>query len=114
MRNYYKSPEIKFESFQLKEEIANTCWGGHGNSMTWYYDISGEGYVSFQIGGGSCTLNLSNITYHDKSGNTSPVTVGSAMYNELAKALKDSGGESGNPFKGEGVDFPITPDPGWS
>ena len=111
----YEKPRIEFHDLQLKEEIANTCWGGHGNSMTWFYDTKGPGYASFQISGGKCTLTkdtFSNVTYYDAKGN--PGTITSDQYNELYTALKNSGGESGNPFKGEGKEFPTTPDPSWS
>lgn len=100
---------------QLKEEIANTCWGGHGNRMTWYYDIKGPGYASFQISGGKCTLTdktFSNVTYYDAKGN--PGSLNGDQYNELLNALKKSGGESGNPFKGEGREFPTQPSADWS
>lgn len=112
MKKKYESPKIEFQDLQLKEDIANVCWGGHGNSMTWYYDIDGPGYVSFQIAGGKCTLNLDQVTYYYANGEVGTIT--QEQYNELSKALKNSGGESGNPFKGEGVDFPIKPDPSWS
>lgn len=115
MKKKYEKPRIEFHDLQLKEEIANTCWGGHGNGMTWYYDTKGTGYVSFQIGGGKCTLNLSNVTYYKNStDNGTLIGKGNPQYNELEAALRDSGGESGNPFKGEGVDFPNTPNPSWS
>lgn len=36
-------------------------------------------------------------------------------YHELYDALMTSGGDTGNPFKGEGLDFiPDNPDPEWS
>lgn len=111
----YEKPRLTFVSLRDEKSVANTCWGGHGNSMTWYYDTKGKGYVSFQIGGGKCTLNLSNVTYYEeKGGNGASLNKNDTKYQELRAALKSSGGESGNPFKGEGVDFPNTPDPKWS
>lgn len=113
MKKTYKKPNLKFVSMRNEETVANTCWGGHGNSMTWYYDTKGDGYVSFQIGGGKCTLDLSNITYYNGKGEV--ITNDGSRDAELEAALKKSGGESGNPFKGEGVDFlPNNPDPSWS
>lgn len=110
----YEKPTIEFHGLQLKEDIANTCWGGHGNTMTWYYDTKGEGYVSFQIGGGKCTLNLSNVIYYKDIHDTGTLISSGPQYDELKAALRASGGESGNPFKGEGSEFPNTPNPGWS
>ena len=113
----YEKPEVKLVSIRNDRAVANTCWGGHGNSTTWYYDISGQGYVSFQIGGGKCTLNLYNVTYYDKQNDESPEMLleSDPKYHELYDALMTSGGDTGNPFKGEGLDFiPDNPDPEWS
>ena len=112
----YEKPRIEFHDLQLKEEIANTCWGGHGNpKMTWYYDTKGIGYVSFQIGGGKCTLNLSNVKYYKDKDDPGTLISSGPQYNELYTALKNSGGESGNPFKGEDTGlFPNKPNEGWS
>lgn len=33
----YEKPKMKFVSLRNKKEVANTCWGGHGNQMTWFY-----------------------------------------------------------------------------
>lgn len=111
----YEKPRLTFVSLRDEKSVANTCWGGHGNRLTWYYDTKGKGYVSFQIGGGECTLNLSNVIYYEeKDGNGVPLNKNDTKYQELWAALKASKGESGNPFKGEGVDFPNTPDPKWS
>lgn len=113
----YEKPRIEFHDLQLKEEIANTCWGGHGDpNMTWYYDTKGIGYVSFQIGRGNCTLNLSNVKYYKYKGDSGIVLdENDTRYVELYTALKNSGGESGNPFKGEDTGlFPNNPDGRWS
>lgn len=110
----YQKPALKFVSLRNEEAVANTCWGGAGTTMTWYYNTSGTGYVSFQIASGSCTLSLINVTYYDGQGNQSTLSSSDALYDELYKALMSSGGESGNPFKGEGVNFPTTPDTSWS
>ena len=111
----YEKPRLTFVSLRDEKSVANTCWGGHGNRLTWYYDTKGKGYVSFQIGGGKCTLNLSNVIYYEEKGEKgTPLNKNDVKYQELYAALESSGGESGNPFKGEGVDFPNTPDPKWS
>lgn len=114
--NEYRKPEMKFVEIRNENSVANTCWGGHGSNMSWYYDTQGEGYVSFQIAGGSCALNLTNVLYYDKQNDDTPEKIdgNDPKYKELYNALIVSGGESGNPFKGEGVDFPINPDPEWS
>lgn len=111
----YEKPRLTFVSLRDEKSVANTCWGGSGNSMTWYYDTKGKGYVSFQIGGVSCTLNLSNVIYYEeKDGNGTHLSENDVKYQELYAALESSGGDLGNPFKGEGINFPHTPDPKWS
>lgn len=111
----YEKPKMKFVSLRNKKEVANTCWGGHGNKMTWFYDTQGTGYVSFQIGGGECTLNLSNVKYYEnKESQGENIDQSNEKYNELHNALMKSGGESGNPFKNEGVNFFPEPKPEWS
>ena len=103
---------MKFVSLMNEEAVANTCWGHHGTDTLLYCDIPGEGYFSFQIAGGSCALNAINIVYYDGEGNEASYTT--EQYNQLMSILKNAGGESGNPYKGEGTT--IIPDhPGnWS
>lgn len=115
MKNY-QSPEIEFQDMQLKEDIANVCWGGHSYARTWYYDTEGTGYVSFQISGGSCDLNLANVMFYENNNATPvPVTQGTEKYDELYQAALKSQGNSGQSFKGEKEGFPIDkPDQGWS
>lgn len=111
----YEKPMLKFASLRNEDAVANTCWGYHGTDTLLYCDIPGEGYVSFQIGAGSCSLNLINVTYY-KNENDSGIKIvdGDSRYDALEKILIDTGGESGNPYKGEGST--IIPDhPGnWS
>lgn len=108
----YEKPAMKFVSLMNEEAVANTCWGYHGTDTLLYCDIPGEGYFSFQIAGGSCALNAINIVYYDGEGNVSPYT--DEQYNQLMSILTSAGGQSGNPYKGEGTT--IIPDhPGnWS
>ena len=108
----YEKPEVKFVALRNEEAVANTCWGYHGTDTVLYCDIPGEGYVSFQIGEGSCTLNLINVIYYDKDRNEAVAT--NDQVAALEAILKASGGESGNPYSGEGTT--IIPDhPGnWS
>ena len=112
VKEKYEKPAMKFVELRNEEAVANTCWGYHGTATKLYCDVSGEGYFSFQIAGGSCTLNAINIIYYDGRGNVSDYT--QAQYDELMKILRSAGGESGNPYKGEGTT--IIPDhPGeWS
>ena len=108
----YEKPMLKFASLRNEDTVANTCWGYHGTDTKLYCDIPGEGYFSFQIAGGSCTLNAINFIYYDSEGNQSAYT--DEQKATLLSILEDAGGESGNPYKGEGST--IIPDhPGnWS
>lgn len=112
MTETYEKPKMKFVSLRNEEAVANTCWGYHGTDTVLYCDIPGEGYFSFQIAGGSCTLNAINLVYYDGDGNVKPYN--SEQKAALMKILQSAGGESGNPYKGEGTT--IIPDhPGqWS
>ena len=119
----YKKPELKFVSLRNEESVANTCWGHHGTDTNLFCDISGKGFVSFQIAAGSCSLNLINVQYYgeDTNGdgkittNDTPVKATAEQIAELDQRLRESGGDSGNPFKGEGdIVIPGTPDPSWS
>lgn len=96
----YEKPAMKFISLRSEEAVANTCWGYHGTETLLYCDIPGEGYCSFQIEAGPCALNLINVTYYDSEKNPTPAT--SEQFEILYSILKKSGGESGNPYKGEG------------
>ena len=112
MTKQYEKPAMKFVELRSREEVANTCWGYHGTDTLLYCDIPGEGYFSFQIAGGSCSLNAINIQYYDGNGNPGSYT--SDQYNALMQILESAGGQSGNPSKGEGTT--VIPDhPGnWS
>lgn len=108
----YEKPALKFVELRNEEAVAKTCWGYHGTDTKLYCDVSGEGYFSFQIAAGSCTLNAINIVYYDGEGNVGSYT--QAQYDELMKILNSANGESGNSYKGVGTT--IIPDhPGdWS
>ncbi len=113
----YEKPTLKFVSMRNEDSVANTCWGYHKKGTTLYYDSEGPGWMSFQIQDGSCTLNLINVKYYknsdDKKGESIPS--GSAKYKELDAILRATGGESGNPYAGEGTTIvPGKPDPSWS
>lgn len=116
MENYSK-PELKFVELRNEKKVANVCWGGAGTETAWYYDIKDTGYVSFQISNGSCDLNLTNILYYEYQGDVpEPVDkdMNNPKYKEMYNALLESGGDAGNPFKGEDFDFPTKPDDKWS
>ncbi len=112
----YEKPSLKFVSLRNEESVANTCWGHHSSGKVLFCDTPGTGYVSFQIKNGSCTLDLINVTYYvNKSDSGTPVASGSDKYNELDNILRKTGGESGNPYKGEGTTvIPGDPLPSWS
>lgn len=115
-RTNYESPKMKFVKLYNKERIASTCWGYHGTGTNLYYDIGGVGWVSFQIAAGSCTLNLTNVYYYaDRNDPGTLLTSSDPRYTELYNALLESGGATGNPYKGEGtVVFPDNPDSNFS
>ena len=134
----YEKPKIKVVSLQNENAVANTCWGYHGTNTRLYCDLEGEGYASFQIGSGSCTLNLVNVRYYcskypydenaDSNGNhggipmldyddsnTANVHEGKVLLNKLNQKLLESGGSTGNPYKGEGQTvIPDNPSSSWS
>lgn len=97
----YEKPTMTFVAVRNEEQVANTCWGHHGTGTVLYCDLPGQGYCSFQIAAGSCTLNMINVTYYDGLGNQSPATAD--QISQLTGILMSAGGESGNPFRGEGT-----------
>ncbi len=110
----YEKPAMEFVELRSKEAVANTCWGYHGTDNLLYCDIPGEGYVSFQIMEGSCTLNLINVMYYsdEHPGGTDATQ---DQIKILDNILRASGGESGNPYAGEGTTvIPDNPSPSWS
>ena len=118
MTEQYEKPVMKFVELRNREEVANTCWGYHGTDTKLYCDIPGEGYVSFQIGGGSCGLdphgtNLINVLYYKEEG-VEGVKATDQQKDILYNILMGSGGDTGNPYSGEGTT--VIPDhPGeWS
>lgn len=107
----YESPNINFKSIKINEKIANTCWGYHSSSKELYYDYKGTGYIGFYITDNSCSFSSDKITvkYYNV-----PEDEQTKAYNEFYNAVINSGGESGNPFKGEGTVIFPDPDPSWS
>ena len=95
----YESPKIEFQLIRLNEQIAKTCWGHHGTDTLLWYDSPGSGYISFKIADGSCAFNPIEITYKGFPEDTDFAAVES----EFRKTVKASGGDQGNPFKGEGT-----------
>lgn len=102
MKTNYQKPHMKFVAFQNEETIANTCWGHHSQGTTLYADAKDRrhGYYSFQIAPGSCSLNLINVMYIVKD-EKKPASC--SQIGALTKILAASGGECGNPYKGEGT-----------
>lgn len=108
----YEKPEMKFVALRNEEAVAAPCWAIHGKPTKYYCDIPGEGYVSFQIGAGSCSLNLVNVIYYDDKGNSSEAS--EAQKDTLFKILEGSGGSDGNPYSGIGTTVLPDPSPEWS
>ncbi|MBC5630258.1 hypothetical protein H8S20_15460 [Clostridium sp. NSJ-6] len=109
--NKYISPEIEFKKINIRENIANTCWGYHSSSKELFYDYKGKGYIGFYITGSSCEFGTGKISvkYYNV-----PEDEQTKAYNEFYNAVIESGGDSGNPFKGEGSVILPDPDPSWS
>lgn len=102
-RERYEKPAVKFVSLRNEETVANTCWGYHGSDTVLYCDIPGEGYCSFKIGGGNCSLNLTEVYYYENSDSDgTAIFDGDSRYTTLVTILKNSGGNQGNPYSGEG------------
>lgn len=108
----YEKPTMTFVSLRSEDAVAATCWGNHGKGITYYCDIPGEGYMSFQISAGSCDLNLTAVCYYNSD--DEPTAYTQEQYNQLCSILSDAGGKNGNPYKGLGTT--VIPDhPGsWS
>ncbi len=102
---------MKYVAMRNEEKIADTCWGHHGDGKTLYTDIPGPGYCSFQIGAGSCALNLINVKYVNKNITDNATQ---EQIKELSGILLTSAGSQGNSFKGEDAVIKPDPDPEWS
>lgn len=118
----YEKPKMKFVFLRNEEAVANTCWGHHSSGKTLYCDLPGTGFASFQIANGSCSLNLIHVMYYgqdtDQDGsitsNDTPVPANEAQIAQLKSILEQAGGNSGNPFNGEGTIVTEKPQPSWS
>lgn len=118
MRKYI-SPKVEFNALKLKENVADTCWGfqtkeDDSKQPKFYYDVAGQGYVSFQLGyTGSCdSPNSTKILYY--AYNNAEATNGDKYKSEIDAALKLGGGNSGQNYNGLTTDFPNVPKPSWS
>ena len=114
---HYEKPAMNFVSLRNENTVAKTCWGHHGDGVTMYCDIPGQGYCSFQIAEGPCALNLVNVKYHEGKEDETGTDIidGDARHEELESILVKAGGNAGTSFKGEGdIVFPNNPDPTWS
>lgn len=96
MYKNYESPKIEFKNLNLKETIADKCWGwaDKKNQPNLYYDIEGTGWVVFKVTGGDCVLNNADEITIVEFKNTNITK--QEFYEELCKA----GGNSGNPWNG--------------
>ncbi|HIS53240.1 MAG TPA: hypothetical protein IAC15_10985 [Candidatus Onthomonas avicola] len=110
----YEKPTMTFVSLRSEDAVANTCWGHHGTGYTYYYDLPGTGYLSFQIGEGPCDLNLVSVLYYDDIGAT-PSSATPEQVNTLYNAIiASSTGAAANSYKGLGSTILPNPDPSWS
>lgn len=101
LNTVYEKPKMEFVNVQNENKIANTCWGHHNKGTTLYCDLPGEGWCSFQIAQGNCSLNLINIQYY-QSENTPGIPANEDQISSLTSILVNSGGTDGNPYAGEG------------
>lgn len=101
LNTVYEKPKMEFVNVQNENKIANTCWGHHNKGTTLYCDLPGEGWCSFQIARGNCSLNLINIQYY-QSENTPGIPANEDQISSLTSILVNSGGTDGNPYAGEG------------
>lgn len=112
MNKQYEKPSVKMVPLRSNESVANTCWGNHGPTTQRYWDTEGVGYVSFYCSGSSCGLTKQNLVvyYYDKKNDKEPdkVEPGTELHTKVYDKLLTSGGDSGNPFKGE-EQFPDNP-----
>lgn len=111
-REVYESPRMDFEELAANEAVAGVCWGHHGDGKNMYTDIHGTGWVSFQIGGGSCDLNPVNVIYYhdiDSDG----VAASSDQIKDL-KSILSVHAKNGQNFNGEESWAPPTPGPDFS
>ena len=116
---HYEKPAMNFVSLRNENTVAKTCWGHHHSGKTLYCDVEGEGYCSFQIARGSCTLSLMNVQYYKHDGAEGVAIYDGhpdydSQYDDLVNRLIKSGGESGNNFAGEGTVVTEDPLPEWS
>lgn len=111
----YEKPSMEFVSLRNDSAVAATCWGNHGKQVYMYCDIPGDGFMSFQIKGSSCTLDLINVRYHESQGHEGYfVDDGTEHYETLEEILSVAGGNNGNPYKDKEIEIVEKPDPEWS
>lgn len=128
----YKEPEISFISLKPAENVANPCWAYASNDKgkPYYYNVSGEGFLEFQItspkkeivlygNGNGCDGGTPTEVYYivDKNDNgkldAGEKTVAEQwQIDELKAAMLTWGGNSGEPVKSD--DFSKHFPHGWS
>lgn len=103
----YEKPSIKMVPLRSQKAIADTCWGYHGTgNVNYYYDTEGKGFVKFTVNASSCTLNDETLLYYESKDDREPeVLIEGPIHEEWLKAIKEAGGNSGNPVKGHGTIF---------
>lgn len=112
MNKVYEKPQMKMVSLRSDKNIADTCWGNHSESTQRYFDSLGKGFVGFYISGDNCGLTKDAlvVNYYESREDTTAERLqkDDSRFEELYTKLVESGGESGNPFKGE-ENFPDNP-----
>lgn len=120
MKNVYEKPQINVVDFKVNNAVADTCWGltpTHTQQATRYYDVTGEGIVSFNVAhkSGNCgapdSYNLVYIYYNEAGELINDAAAGAAFKSEVDSALSSKGGNNGQPYSGIDADFPTQPVP---
>ncbi len=80
MKKSYVSPVVRFEGLQLREDIANVCWGynANGDRNHLYYDTT-PGYMKITLNHtGGCGNNASySVSYE----NNCPLRISDILVN---------------------------------
>ncbi len=127
----YEKPEIKMVNVRNEEFVAAPCWSGSDTASgggLWYYNTSGDGYVSFEMtgyasdgtklaGGNGCAGSVAtNVLFYANDGDTKSDGAASAtQITELNKTLEAAAGKDGTPWKGAQNGLtPTDPSDKWS
>lgn len=104
----YEKPQLKFVSLYNREVIADKCWGLHGDTgkFEWYMDKEGLGFYRFSVAtADSCALISTDVVYMEGKNDPDPTPIlpNTPEYEKFLAGLKEAaGGNTGNPFNGNG------------